>query len=365
MTAMTLAWFGAGLLLLVLGAESLVRGASRLAAAVGIPPLVIGLTVVAYGTSSPELAVSLKGAWSGQGDLAVGNVVGSNIFNVLFILGISALITPLAVAQQIVRLDVPLMIGVCCLTLAMAWDGRITRSEGLLLFAGFALYTIFLIRMSRTETANVQAEYEQEYGESKIPAGGSVPAQILLAALGLGLLVLGSRWIVDSAIVMARALGISDLIIGLTIVAAGTSMPEVATSVMAAIRGERDIAVGNVIGSNIFNLLAVLGLSSVVGGGLGVAPSLLAFDLPVMLAVALACLPICFTGFAIARWEGAVFTAYYAAYAGYLILAASEHDALPWFSGIMIGFVVPVTALTLIVLSVRGRRRPARWHLGT
>jgi cation:H+ antiporter len=352
----------AGLVLLIAGAEILVRGASRLAAAAGISPLVIGLTVVAFGTSSPELAVSVQSAFAGQADIALGNVIGSNIFNILFILGISAAIIPLVVAQQLVRLDVPIMIGASLLVYLFGLNGQIGRLEGLLLFAGIITYTVFLIRQSRKENKEVQEEYAREYGDRQPHGARHTIVNLLLIVAGLALLILGARWLVDSAVSLAQALGLSELIIGLTIIAAGTSMPEVATSIVAAMRGERDIAVGNVVGSNLFNLLAVLGLTSVVApNGVPVAAPALAFDLPVMIAVALACLPIFFTGFRVARWEGWLFLVYYAAYVLYLILDASQHDALPLFSSVMLLFVVPLTALTLLVLVVRERRS----HRGT
>ena len=351
----------AGLVLLIAGAEILVRGASRLAAAAGISPLVIGLTVVAFGTSSPELAVSVQSAFAGQADIALGNVIGSNIFNVLFILGLSAAIIPLVVAQQLVRLDVPIMIGASLLVYLFGLNGQIGRMEGLLLFAGIVTYTVFLIRQSRKENKEVQEEYAREYGDRQSHGARHTIVNLLLIVAGLALLILGARWLVDSAVSLAQALGLSELVIGLTIIAAGTSMPEVATSIVAAMRGERDIAVGNVVGSNIFNLLAVLGLTSLVApDGVPVAAAALAFDLPVMIAVALACLPIFFTGFRVARWEGWLFLVYYAAYVLYLILAASQHDALPLFSSAMLFFVVPLTALTLLVLVVRERREHRR-----
>jgi cation:H+ antiporter len=186
-----------------------------------------------------------------------------------------------------------------------------------------------------------------------------VAGGIGLVAVGLLGLALGARWFVDGAVALARTLGVSDLVIGLTIVAAGTSMPEVATSIVATVRGERDIAIGNVVGSNIYNLLAILGISSLVTpGGLSVAPSLLAFDLPVMVAVAVACLPIFLTGWSIARLEAAVFLALYAAYTAYLVLKAQEHDALPAFSAVMLEFVIPLVALGVGVSVVRHFRRP-------
>jgi cation:H+ antiporter len=354
MGPMTLLLFVVGLGLLVLGAEWLVKGASRLAAAFGISPLVIGLTVVAYGTSAPEMAVSVKSALAGQADIAVGNVVGSNIFNVLFILAISAIITPLVVSSQLIRLDVPIMIGLSFLTLILAADGSIGRLDGALLFAGAIAYTVFQVVQSRKEPAAIRDEYAQAFGRTR--SGTAV--NLALVAAGLVLLVLGSRWLVAGAVALAQAYGVSELVIGLTIVAAGTSLPEVATSVMAAIRGERDIAVGNVVGSNIFNILAVLGLSALISpAGLHAPAALLRFDLPVMVAVAVACLPIFASGALIARWEGALFLAYYIAYTGYLVLDAQQHDTLPAFSAVMKTFVLPLTVVTLAVVGWRARRQ--------
>ena len=359
MDVVTALLFTTGLGALVLGAEILVRGASRLAAAAGISPLVIGLTVVAFGTSTPELAVSVRAALSGQADIALGNVVGSNIFNILFILGLSALITPLVVAQQVVRLDVPIMIGVSVLLLILGLDGRLTWPDGVLLVAGIVAYSVFVIREGRKETAEVMAEYEKEYARGSVPGARLILVQVACILAGLGLLVIGAHWLVDGAVALARVLGISELVIGLSIVAAGTSLPEVATSIIAAIRGERDIAVGNVVGSNIYNILLILGLSAIIApSGITVAPAAWAFDIPVMIAVALACLPIFVTGHLIARWEGLLFVGYYVAYVLYLILASLEHDALPLFSVTMMAYVLPLTAVTLLVLYVRAARRP-------
>ena len=349
-----------GLVALVAGGELLVRGASALAAAVRISPLVIGLTVVAYGTSAPELAVSTIASFQGRADIALGNVVGSNIFNVLLILGFSALIVPLVVAQQLVRFDVPLLIGISLLTWFFGRDGAIGRLEGALFAAGLVCYTVWSVRQSRKESAAVQQEYAAEFGVPAQPAR-RLWLQVLLILTGLGLLVLGSNWFVSGSVEIARLLGVNDLIIGLTIVAAGTSLPEVATSILAAVRGERDIAVGNVVGSNLFNLLGVLGISAVISPqGIRVPPEALAVDIPVMVAVAIACLPIFFTGHLIARWEGALFLAYYVAYTLYLILGVTRHPALAAFGWVMISFVIPLTAITLAVIAVRtwqsGRR---------
>jgi cation:H+ antiporter len=342
--------FAVGLVLLVFGADLLVRGSSRLAAAYGISPLVIGLTVVAYGTSAPELAVSIRSALAGQADIALGNVVGSNIFNVLFILGGAALITPLLVQAQLIRIDVPLMIAACGGLYLMSLDGRITRLDGLGLVAGALAYTAFAVVQSRREPAAIQDEYRKEYGERRAPQR----TNLALIVGGLLLLVLGARWLVSAAVVFAQALGVSELVIGLTIVAAGTSLPEVAASFVAAARGERDIAVGNVVGSSLFNILWVLGLAAVIApSGIAVSAPALRFDIPVMVVVALACLPIFLTGHCIARWEGALFLAYYAAYTLYLVLAAREHDLLPYFSVAMLQFALPLTTLTLAIVLYR------------
>ena len=353
--------FAAGLAALVVGADILVRGASRLALSFGISPLVVGLTIVAFGTSAPEVAVSVGAVLNGQTGLAMGNVVGSNIFNVLFILGLSALIAPLVVHVQLIRQEVPILIGASLLLLILSLDGRISLLDGGLFFGLLLAYTVFLVVQSRRETQAAQAEFDAELHAP--PAGAwdaRLPVQIALIVAGLGLLVLGSDWLVTSAVAFAQALGVSDLVIGLTIVAAGTSMPEVATSVAAALKGERDIAVGNVVGSNTFNILGCLGLSGLVAGsaGLAVAPSLLAFDIWVMLAVALACLPIFLSGREIARWEGAVFLGYYMAYVSYLILAAQQHDALETYSTVMMGFVIPLTVITLVVSLIRPAKAP-------
>ena len=346
--------------LLVGGAELLVRGASRLAVAAGISPLVVGLTVVAFGTSAPEMAVTVGATLSGQADVALGNVVGSNIGNVLLILGLSAAVSPLLVSQQLVRIEVPLMIGASLLTLLLALDGHVGRLDGLLLFAGIVVYTVLAVRQSRRESAAVREEYAAAVGPEPRAPRARWLLDVGAIVLGLALLVLGARWLVAGAVAAATALGVSELVVGLTVVAVGTSLPELATSVLAAIRGQRDIAVGNVVGSNLFNLLAVLGLGSAVApGGVPVARAALTFDLPVMIAVAVACLPIFFTGHRISRWEGWLFLAYYGAYVAYLVLASTAHDALPAFSAALAWFALPLTAVTLALLAWRRRGRSA------
>ncbi|MDQ3813942.1 MAG: calcium/sodium antiporter [Armatimonadota bacterium] len=355
---MTLALLIAGLLLLLMGAEVFVRGAARLAASLGISPLVIGLTVVALGTSSPEIAVSVRSCLVDQSDLALGNVVGSNIVNILLILGAAAAIAPLTVAQHLVRLDVPIMIAASVLVLLLGLDGRIGRADGLLLVSGATVYTIFLIMQSRKESRAVQAEYAEEFSPPRGQAARQWFLNLSLIGGGLLLLALGSRWLVVSAVAVAHAWGMSELIIGLTVVAVGTSLPELATSVIASVRGERDIAVGNVIGSCIFNLLVVLGVAAVVAPeGIQVSAAALRFDIPVLIAVTVACLPIFFHGGAIWRWEGFLFLAYYLAYTTYLILAATGHQSLRLFSTVMTIFVIPLTIVTVIAVMVRNVRR--------
>ncbi len=356
-------FFVAGLVALVAGASSLVRGASKLALSVGISPLVVGLTIVAFGTSSPEMAITVGATLEGQYDIAVGNVIGSNIFNVLFILGVSALIVPLVVHSQLIRQEVPIMIGASLLVLALGLDGAINWIDGAILFGLLLFYTAFLVIQSRRATKAESADFDAELQPAAANEwDAKLPVQIVLIVIGLVLLVLGSGWLVDSSIAFSRAFGVSELIIGLTIVAAGTSMPEVATSITAAIKGERDIAVGNVVGSNTFNLLGVIGLGGMVSfgsAGLVFSEAVLAFDVWIMLAVALACLPVFISGREIARWEGAVFVGYYVAYVAYLILAAQQHAALEGFSMVMMGFVVPLTIVTLVVVLLR-HKAPAK-----
>jgi cation:H+ antiporter len=353
----TLLLFVAGLVLLVAGAEFFVRGAARLAALIGVSPLVIGLTVVALGTSSPEIAVSLQAAFAGQPDLAIGNVVGSNICNILLILGLAAVVAPLVVAQQLVRFDVPIMIGLSVVTLLLALDGRLSRLDGTLLLVGGIGYVAFLLVQGRKEGKAVQEEYEREFGVRPASGGKAWLLHGGLIALGFIMLLVGSRWLVTGAVSLAQALGISELVIGLTVVAIGTSLPEVATSVVASLRGERDIAVGNAVGSNIFNIFAVLGLASIFGPeGISVSATALRFDIPVMIAVAVACLPIFFTGHLIARWEGFLFLGYFVAYLLFLFLQSTAHQALPLFSSVMLLFVMPLTVVTLLTVSVRALR---------
>ena len=348
-----------GTVCLVFGAEWLVRGASTVATKLGVAPIVVGLTVVAFGTSAPELAVSVSGAISGNADVAIGNVVGSNIFNILFILGLSAAISGLFIEQRLLKLDIPLLIVISLVISVLILDASVSRLEGAVLFAGIIAYTVWLLRGARTpESPGVSAEYEQAVNQVEAPTfRKSVAFQVGLIIAGLALLVLGSRLLVDSATEIASALGVSDLVIGLTVVAAGTSLPELATSVMAAIRGQRDIAVGNVVGSNIFNLLSVLGASAVVSSdGVAVNSEVIRLDFPVMLAATIVLLPICWNGFMVKKWEGAVLAVFYVVYVAYLVMEAGDSGAPGQFRAAML-IIVPLVIVVFSAAGFQGWRR--------
>lgn len=350
-----------GLVLLVFGADLLVRGAARLAANFGVPALVIGLTVVAFGTSAPELAVSVKAAYSGQAELAIANVVGSNIFNVLFILGLSALIFPLMISRQLIRQDVPLMVGVSIVAVVMVLDGNINRWEALLLVVALVTYTGFLFRQGRKQGMDVSDGEVEEMLKVKVPAWQN----LLLVFGGLVLLVLGARWLVQSAVEIATLLGVNEAVIGLTIVAAGTSLPEVVTSIMATIRGERDIAVGNVVGSNIFNILCVLGISGAVSPVPLLAGAQLAqLDIPVMLGVALLCVPLFFTGATLTRPDGALFLGLYVFYVWYLISLALSLSYLQMLQTAFVFAVLPLVLLYVLASLVHHFRKRGKGAAG-
>lgn len=339
----------AGLVLLVVGGDLLVRWASRLALGWGIPSLVVGLTVVAFGTSAPELAVSLAAAWKGNAEIALGNVVGSNIFNVLLILGLSAVVAPLVVQRSMVRRELPVMLGSAVLVALMGIDGQIDRAEGVVLFAALVGFIAWLIRSGRREAAASETT-------TTTAAPANVPLLLGGIALSLGLLVLGSRLLVAGAVSIAQAFGVSELVIGLTIVAAGTSLPEVAASVAATLRGERDIAIGNVVGSNIFNVLCVLGGSAILSpASLPVPAAALGFDIPLMVAVSLLCVPVFLTGSRISRTEGVLFLGLYGGYTALLVITGG--GAGPARSVALTGFLVATAAV--LAWEFYRSRRPA------
>lgn len=353
-----IAWMVGGLAVLTFGADWLVKGASRLALSLGIAPLVVGLTIVAFGTSAPELAVSITSAYAGSADLAVANVVGSNIFNVLLILGMSALVAPLIVNQQLIRMDVPIMIGVSILLYSLALDGRLGMWDSALLASLIVAYTWFLIAESRREkSAAVAAEYAEGVEEVTGGEKGTLASDLFFMVAGLVMLVAGSKFFVSGAIEFARMLGVSEVIIGLTIVAAGTSLPELATSVVAAYKGERDIAIGNIVGSNIFNICSVLGFSGLVSmGALTVAPSMLSVDILLMIGVALLCLPLFRTGYTLTRANGAVFVSAYVIYVLFLVWKEQQNPALADLGVVVFSVLLPALIIGTVIMQVLGMR---------
>lgn len=353
MTLLTAGYLCAGLALLALGAESLVRGAAQLATRLGISRLVIGLTIVAFGTSAPEATVSIRASLSGSGDIAVGNVLGSNIANILLILGLSALIAPLVVARQLIGLNLPIMIATGVLAFAFAWNGQISRLDGTLLLVCLLGYTVLLLITDQREK---QGPEPLALAMKPRPRSLAVDAllRILMIVAGLGLLIVGSDLLIKGAVTLGRTLGLSELVIGLTVIAAGTSLPELATSLLATLKGEHDIVVGTLVGSCIFNLLLVLGASALVSAdGLSISPNALAFDFPVMLAVFIACLPVFFSGYQISRWEGLLFLGYYLAYILYLVMFSSGLPSVALLRHAMSWYALPLTAITLFAIFLR------------
>jgi cation:H+ antiporter len=353
---MVVATFLAGLALLLAGAEVLVRGASRFALAIGVSPLVVGLTVVAYATSAPELVVSASAACKGSAGLAVGNVIGSNLFNSLFILGLSACVVPLTVSKRLIRIDVPLMAGLSLLVFLFAMDGRIYWWESTALLICGVSYSVAMVVVARRQNRDVcvggTENREQACGARE------TTRSVFFVVAGVSMLILGGQWLVVGAVAFAKSLGLSEAVIGLTIVAAGTGLPEAATSVVAGLRGQRDIAIGNVLGSNIFNLTFALGAAGVAGNGaLPVSNQILLFDVPVLLISALVCWPVFRTGYTIRRWEGAVFLLSYVLYIGALV-----HNVL--FEGtperglIETGLIaLPLMAAAVVVPAMQGPGR--------
>jgi cation:H+ antiporter len=352
MSVLTVVTLLSGLVLLAAGGEILVRGATQLASAFGLSSFIVGLTVVSFATSAPELAVTMQATFDGNPGLAVGNVVGSNIANVLLILGVCALIVPLAVKSQLVRVDIPVLVVLSVLLLVLALDHEIGRLDGALLLAALVVYTTAVILLGRRRHWDEPAARAPEGTERPTPETEAMPLRAAgLIAIGVVMLVGGANLLVSGATEIAAAIGVSDLVIGLSVVAIGTSLPELAASVVAIMRGERDLAVGNIVGSGLFNIGAVLGLSAVIAPDVIPVPdAAVRLDIPIMIAVALALAPVAFTGFAVVRWEGALFVALYAAYIAYVLLDATGHDAVGPFSAVMLGFVIPITALWLVLL---------------
>ena len=304
-----LAYIGFALVLLFAGAEALVRGSASLGLRAGLGRLTVGLTIVAIGTSSPELVVSVKAALSQQGDIAVGNVIGSNTFNIAVILGLTALLCPIPVQQQVIRIDAPIALACALVLVLLLLDGALGRVEGALLVTGMLAYVWMNLVLAQRLGAGVQDAGEE----------GAIPGlsrhwgiDLALIAVGLAVLVVGSHLLVDHSVSLARDLGIGEAVIGLTIVAAGTSMPELATSIVAALRRQPDIAIGNIVGSNVFNVLGILGVASLVSplGASGVSM----FDYGTMLAFTVLLIPLLYTGRMLHRIEGVFLLALYAVY---------------------------------------------------
>jgi cation:H+ antiporter len=319
--AVDLFWFVAGLAALVVGAEILIRAGSWLAAELGIPPILVGLTVVSIGTSMPELAIGIFSVADGNGSLAVGNIAGTNTLNLLFILGLSALLRPLSIAMRTVRFDLPAMTVAAVLMWLMAADGMLTRADGAVLVAIAGVYTAVVIWTSRRESLLINQEFVSEYTDVEDTPPEAARRRLLwrksaLLMAGMVVIVIGADWLVNGAVGIARDFGVSDAFIGLTVVAIGTSAPELVTTVISTIRNQRDIAIGNLLGSSIYNIVLILGITLLVPAhGVSVGPELVRVDIPVMVAVALACVPIFITGRRVSRLEGAAMVA---AYFGYL-----------------------------------------------
>ena len=340
----------AGLCLLIFGAELMVRAAVRLAARLHVRPLIIGLTVVAFGSSAPQMAVSLQAAQAHTPDIAVGSVIGSSIFNILVTLGLSALIIPLRVSRQLVRLDIPLMIGASLLVFLLAWNEELGRLDGILLLSALALYLGLLLRQSRHSA--------RPHSEQPETAPASWLVSVLMIIVGLAMLVFAGRLLLGAAVVVATDLGFSERVIGLTVVAVGTSLPELATSLIAALRGQRDIAVGNVIGANLFNLLGVLGLTALIAPmPLSVSPNALDFDLPVMLGVAVLCLPVFYSGYRVTRVEGLLLLGLYLVYGLHVVSFTTGMPLAGKLERLMLFYVLPPLLAFLLFTSVRAWRR--------
>lgn len=316
--------FFAGLALLIAGAEMLVRGASRIATTLGIPPMVIGLTIVALGTSMPELAVGIAAGLDGKGELGVGNIAGANLFVMLVVIGLSAVMRPLPLHLQVFKLELPMIVIAALLLTALAWDGVLSRLDGFLMFLVGLGYTALLFRATSKASRRSQREYSEEYGPESVPPKRSAWYGVRNAALlivGIGLTVFGAELLVRGAITIAERLGVSAAIIGLTVVAIGTSAPELVTTIVSTIKNDRDVAVGNILGSGIYNILIILAIVCMVTpGGLPVERQLLSFDIPLMAGVAVGAIPIFYTGNRISRLEGALGIAIYIAYVTWLCL---------------------------------------------
>ncbi len=320
----------AGALLLLLGGEGVVRGASRLAILARLSPLFIGLTVVSLGTSAPEMAVSVATAMQGQADITIGNVVGSNLFNMLVIVGFSAIVATLPVDRQITSFDAPFMVATCIAMGVLGYDGQIDKVDGVGLLVALLVYFGISYKLGKRKAPESIEDFVDDVAGEPMPEAswgrtvGAASLQLLILALGVGGLILGCEWFVAGSVTFARFFGLSEAVIGLTIVSVGTSLPELVTSVAATLKGERGIAIGNAVGSTILNILAVLGVSAVVSPvGLNVLHSIEVFDIPVMIGAAIVTWIVLRTHQRVTRVEGVVMVLLYVGYVSYLLLDAA------------------------------------------
>ena len=337
-----------GILLLFLGGDQFVKGSVTIATVCGIPQLVIGLTVVAFGTSAPELFVSLSSIIQNADDLAVSNVVGSNIFNILVVLGCSSLVLPLQVENRLVRRDVPVLLAISSAAWGMASAGRMTWQAGVALLIGLAINTTWEVRSAREDhRADAPADAEEA---PTLRIGRAMPVALVQLLIGLALLVIGSRVLVSGASEAAAYLNVPQAVIGLTIVATGTSTPELITSVVATMKGRTDLAVGNVVGSCLLNLLMVLGASAAISGqsGLHVSAELISEDLPVMMFATLVCLPIFWSRRSISRIEGGILLSVYVLYLTDNVLPRTELAS--WQDEFRFGALCIVLPIMIIVI---------------
>lgn len=338
-------WFVLGLIALIGGAEILVKAVTRLASAIGISKLIIGLTVVAFGTSAPELAISIQAGVNGQTDLMLGNIIGSNISNTLLILGLVALFIPLKVNKWLIKSDLPIMIGITVIVFLFSLNGMITFWECLTLSGLLLIYLLYLARQGNPGSDETITKPKRK--------PGSLLLYLLLCVLGFTLLITGAQWMIDSAIIFAEMIGVSELIIGLTVVAIGTSLPEIVVVLIAAIKKERDIAIGSVIGSNILNLLAVLGVSGLfIEGAIPVQDVLTRFDIPLLILISILCIPLFYTGYRISRWEGGILLFFYGSYLYYLYLSGIAHPFLEPFTYWMTHWIIPILLLVIIIVTI-------------
>ncbi|MEX2603429.1 MAG: calcium/sodium antiporter [Gracilimonas sp.] len=349
---MTVIIFVAGLALLIGGAELFLKSVDKFGIAWRVSPVIMGLTVVAFATGAPELAISLQAAIEGRPDLVLGNIIGSNISNILLILGITGLIAPLAITNRIIKRDVPMVIAASVLMYVLAMDGVLSPLDGVFILLALLAYSIYMYFQIKSDRKN---NHREELSQAAIDILKNNPAffytkYIFLLLVGLFMIVAGSRLMVHAAVTIAEILGVSELIIGLTIVSIGTSLPEVATSVSAARKKDYDTAIANVLGSNLYNILLTLGLTIVIAPGvISVSPDAIKFDMPVMIIVIIACLPLFWPGKQLGRIEAAGFLIYYAAYLAYLVLIATQHSFKSQMEWWMIWVIIPGTILFIAI----------------